>query len=107
MLRVAADFPHPGSAGFLMHSGDPVRIVRHNPGGTTYISKQAHAADPLIGRLASGSTTVPTDSIVETFGEATGLNAAGRPLRKLSRPSSKPAERERAAKAPRTRKQTA
>lgn len=81
MLRTAAEFPHPGSQAFLADSGEPARVVRHNPDQTTLISLQPTARDPLIGRIASGNRTVPTSSLRASLGEATGLDERGRPYR--------------------------
>ena len=67
MLNTPAPFPHPGSAGFVLASGEPVRILQRNADGTCLVSltdrRYSHEA-------ASGNRTVAAAELVETLAAA-------------------------------------
>ena len=85
MLRDVADFPHPTAKAFLADTAEPVRILRHNPDSTSFVSLQPTRDNPLIGKLASGSRTVPTADLCATLEEAQGLAPRTLPQRKPKR----------------------
>lgn len=66
MLRNFSDFPHAGSRAFLAPHGDPVRIIRHNADGTTFVAMLPVAHDPRRHLDAAGNRTVAFADLFET-----------------------------------------
>lgn len=79
MLHATADFPHPGSTGFLAPTGDQVRIVQRRA-DTRLTIAVTDARYP--GERASGTRTVEASEVHPTREQATALPKPRRRARK-------------------------
>lgn len=68
MLRVPAQYPHPGSTAYVAPHGEQVRIIQRNADGTALIAHQRPASD----RSASDTRTVPAADLHATPEAAIG-----------------------------------
>lgn len=66
MLRNFSDFPHAGCRAFLAPHGDPVRVIRHNADGTTFVAMLPVVHDPRRHLDAAGNRTVAFADLFET-----------------------------------------
>lgn len=67
MLTVPADFPHPGSHGYLAPDAAPVRVIQHRRDGSTLVQ---HLDTANRARGASLESTVPQTDLFADKREA-------------------------------------
>ncbi|MFZ5745249.1 MAG: hypothetical protein ACOY7T_12305 [Pseudomonadota bacterium] len=79
MLKVAAEFPHPGCIAYLVGSGEQVRVIQNRADGLVSIA--------VAGRYptASNSRTVARDQLAATQFDALPQPRRVRPGRRSAR----------------------
>lgn len=75
MLKVPAEFPHPGAAAYVSPHGEPVRIIQRNEDGSYLIARQRH---PAMQGSASDTYRAEADMVHATEEAAIGKKPAKR-----------------------------